>query len=708
MSTTAPTSTPAPNPLLEPSTLDYGLPRFQEIRDEHFLPAFRQAMAAHREQIAAILAQEQPPTWDNTVVEMERSGRALEAVAAVFFNLQGTDSSPALDAIAEEIVPELSAHDDAIYHDAALFERVRQVSVPADEESQRLHEHLLRTFRRHGAQLDDTAKAELSRINARLAVLSEEFGRNLLADTRALAVRVESADQLAGLSQARIDAARDDAARTGTEGYLLHLELPTVQAAQEKLTRKDTRAALYAASQARGEASNAAVVAESVALRARKAAILGYGTHADLVIAEETAGTAAAARKLLTDLAPAASANAAAEYKLISEVAASAEETVDPADWPYWQAQVALQDYAVDAEELSQCFPLDRVLRDGVFAAARRLYGITVTERNDLHGYAPGVQVWEVAEEDGTGIGLLLTDYFARESKRGGAWMSSFCDQSRLLGTKPVVVNVMSITPPTDPDAQPLLSLDEVTTVFHEFGHALHGLLSDVVYPRFSGTNVPRDWVEFPSQINENWALDPAVVRDYARHVETGEAIPQRLLDAVGRARQWGQGFATTEYLGAAIIDLAWHSLSPQRAEEISSRILAAVDAGRAEDARAIIESFEQSALAEAGIDVPEVAPRYRSTYFNHIFAGGYSAGYYSYLWAEVLDADGFEWFRQVGAAGPQATAEAARQAGQRFRELVLSRGASRDYDEAFSQLRGRSRDVAPLLERRGLSGTKA
>lgn len=402
------------------------------------------------------------------------------------------------------------------------------------------------------------------------------------------------------------------------------------------------------------------------------------------MIEEETAGTAEAARKLLFDLAPAAAANAAGEYKLISDIA---DGPVTGADWPYWESRLRARDYALDEETLRQYFPLNQVLRDGVFYAANRLYGITVIPREDLQAYGPDIDVWEVLDADGEGIGLFITDYYGRPSKRGGAWMSSFVEQSHLLGTKPVIINVMGVTKPAD-GSQALLTLDEVTTLFHEFGHALHGLLSDVRYPTFAGTSVPRDYVEFPSQINENWALDATVVRNYARHVETGEVIPDQLLTAIEAAKLFGQGFGTSEYLAAAIIDLAWHSLTPEQADAITD-----------------IADFEQSALREAGLVVDHLKPRYQSTYFNHVFGGGYAAGYYSYLWAEALDADGFGWFTEQGATGPAASVDAARAAGQRFRDLILSRGASRDYNQAFEELRGRAKDVTPLLKRRGLDG---
>ncbi|QPK78746.1 M3 family metallopeptidase [Corynebacterium lizhenjunii] len=683
------------NPLLSPSPLPYQLPPFAEIEVGHFLPAFEEAIARHNAEIAAIVDCPEDPTWANTVEALERSGQDLDRVTTIFGNLSGTDVTEEMEDIGAQLWPRLSAHYDAMYQNAVLYARIKEVTVPEDEESQRLHAQLLRTFARQGADLDAAGKARLSEINQRLSALSEEFGRNLLASTRELAVEFTE-EELEGLPAERIASAAADAAALGREGYVIPLELPTVQAEQSRLARPESRAKLYAASGKRGIDSNAAGLVEAVRLRAERAELLGYASHADYVIAEETAQEAAAARQMLFDLAPAADANAAGEHKLLAEEAELSGQGFSAADWPYWESKVRARDFSLDEAELRKYFPLERVLTGGVFAAAERLYGITVEPRDDLQGYAEGVRVWEVFDAPDSagnreGIGLFITDYFGRPSKRGGAWMSEFVPQSHLLGTKPVIVNVMGITKPAD-GSQPLLSLDELTTVFHEFGHALHGLLSDVRYPTFSGTRVPRDWVEFPSQINENWALDPAVVKDYAFHVETGEVIPDELLDAVSAAAEFGQGFGTSEYLAASIIDLAWHSLTQEQAAPLEATPEA-------------IAEFERQALAAAGLNNELIAPRYRSTYFNHIFAGGYSAGYYSYLWAEVLDADGFTWFQEQSAAGKAASADAARAAGQRFRDLVLSRGASRDFSEAYRQLRGRDKDVAPLLARRGLAG---
>lgn len=656
------------NPLLVESTLPYNLPDFAAISLEHVEPAFEEAVARHAREITEISMQE-APTWENTVEAFERSGADLDRVAAWFFNLQGTDSTEEFDAVADRIVPKLSAHMDSIYQNDQLFTRLKEVEVPQDEESKRLHDILLRRFTRRGAGLDAAGKTRLLEINQRLSQLSEEFGRNLLADTRSLAVSLPEAE-LDGLSEEQKSSYRDG------EGYTIALELPTTQSLQSELTSPTARRALFGASRARGATSNAPLVAESARLRLERARLLGFDTHADYVIAEETAETASAARQLIADLAPAAAANAAAELKLASELAGC---ELDGADWPFYQARRREEELELNEAELRNYFPLEQVLVDGVFYAAELLYGITVTKREDLRGYRDDVAVWEVRdapERGGEGLGLLLTDYAARPSKRGGAWMSSFVDQSRLTGKKAVVVNVMSL-------ASTRLSIDEVTTVFHEFGHALHGLLSDVRYPSLSGTNVPRDWVEFPSQINENYAFAPEIVRNYARHVDTGDVIPEQLLEAVRASRQFGQGFDTSEYLAAAAIDLAWHSIDDS----------AAIPQGTASD----IADFERGVLASYGLDIEGLEPRYRSTWFNHIFAGGYSAGYYSYLWAEALDADGYGLVAEEGIN---------RKTGEKFREAILSRGAASDYAEAYRAFRGRDKDTRPLLARRGLEGT--
>ena len=686
------------NPFAQPSTLPYELPPFDHISEDHFRLAFRDGMAHHEQELDVIATNPEPPTWENTIEALERSGAELRRVSAVFFNLLGTDATEELEAIAADIAPQLAAHTDKLYLNEQLYGRITAITPPDDPESRRLHDHILRQFRRHGAALDAEDKQRLTQLNERLSVLAEQFTHNLREETTRLAVAFER-DELQGLDEGRIASAAEDAQVLGRTGYVIPLGLPTVQEEQAVLELPAARARLYEASLQRGRGANGQVLVEIAQLRAQRAELLGYATHADYVIAEETAATTDAVRTMLFDLSPAAATNARNELKLLVEAAETAGDaeadgagagasavTVTDADRPFWESKVRERDYALDEAELSHYFPLRQVLVDGVFYAAHLLYGITIIPRPDLTGYAADVDVWEVFDEDGTGIGLFLTDYYARPSKRGGAWMSTFVDQSELLGTKPVVVNVLNITKPAD-GSQPLLSLDTVTTLFHEFGHALHGLLSKVRYPSFSGTNVPRDYVEFPSQINENWTVDPTVLRHYARHVDTQEPIPDTLVNAIHASRQFGQGFATSEYLAAAVIDLAWHSLSAAEAQNLT-----------ADD----IDAFEQQALAAAGL---EVTPRYRSTYFAHVFGGGYAAGYYSYLWAEVLDADGFAWFTEQGAAGPDAEAARMRAAGQRFRDVALSRGAADDYAAAFTALRGRDKDITPLLTRRGLRG---
>lgn len=686
------------NPFAQPSTLPHELPPFDHISEDHFRPAFRDGMAHHEQELDAIATNPEPPTWENTIEALERSGAELRRVSAVFFNLLGTDATEELEAIAADIAPQLAAHTDKLYLNEQLYGRITAVTPPDDPESRRLHDHILRQFRRHGAALDAEDKQRLTQLNERLSVLAEQFTHNLREETTRLAVAFER-DELQGLDEGRIASAAEDAQALGKTGYVIPLGLPTVQEEQAALELPASRARLYEASLQRGRGANGQVLVEIAQLRAQRAELLGYATHADYVIAEETAATTDAVRTMLFDLSPAAATNARNELKLLVEAAETAGDaeadgagagasavTVTDADRPFWESKVRERDYALDEAELSHYFPLRQVLVDGVFYAAHLLYGITIIPRPDLTGYTADVDVWEVLDEDGAGIGLFLTDYYARPSKRGGAWMSTFVDQSELLGTKPVVVNVLNITKPAD-GSQPLLSLDTVTTLFHEFGHALHGLLSKVRYPSFSGTNVPRDYVEFPSQINENWAVDPTVLRHYARHVDTQAPIPDTLVHAIHASRQFGQGFATSEYLAAAVIDLAWHSLSAAEAQNLT-----------ADD----IDAFEQQALAAAGL---EVTPRYRSTYFAHVFGGGYAAGYYSYLWAEVLDADGFAWFTEQGAAGPDAEAARMRAAGQRFRDVILSRGAADDYAAAFTALRGRDKDITPLLTRRGLRG---
>lgn len=670
------------NPLLSRSSLPYQLPDFEAIRDEHFLPAVKEALDRHRAEIAAIVENPEPPTWENTLDAWEASGQDLDRVVGVFYNLVGPDGTPERLEIEAEFSPLVSAYSDDIWLNRALYERVAAVVPPTvddglseeeAEENRVLIETILREFRRHGIELDEESQQEIRAINMRLSELMTKFGSNLLADTQRRAIAVDEFTDLSGLSP-------EDQAALRASGFI-PLNLPTVQPILENLTNRGLAKRIHEESISRGVGSgdnagedNREILLEIVELRARRAELLGYSSHAEYIVETETADSVDEVLRFLRDLAPAAQANYEAELKLASELAGY---VVQPWERPRWAAQVCERDYELDTDSVRPYFPLSRV-RDGAFAVAREMYGLELKARPDLKGYAPGVDVWEVFDlETDEGIGLFLTDYYDRPTKRGGAWMSEFVGQSTLLGRKPVIVNVMAISPTSD-GSDPLLTLDQVTTLFHEFGHALHGLLSNVRYPRLAGTNVPRDFVEFPSQINENWAFLPSVVTRYARHCETGDMIPAALVEKIGRAAKAGQGFSTAEYLAACVIDMAWHTLTAEQARELRAQGVG------------IVKQFESEALRKAGLDIE---PRYSSTYFNHIFAGGYSAGYWSYLWAEALDADGFETLRK----GPAQ--------GMRFRKLILSRGATIDYGKAFEEFTGHTRSVKALLQRRGLSG---
>ncbi|MCG7258790.1 MULTISPECIES: M3 family metallopeptidase [unclassified Corynebacterium] len=690
------------------SELPYELPDFAAIDLAELVPAFRTALVDHAAQIAAIANNPETPTWENTAEAWEESGQMLQRVLAIVFNYTGANATDQVREIEATISPELARHFSEIWLNRKLWKRICALpEQPEGSEEEALLRELKKSFIRGGAELDDAQRESLRDIDAQLAELTTAFGAQLQTATEDAAVLLNDEAEVAGLSTADKEYFAKAAAERGEEGWLIRLGLPSIQPVLELLENPAARAKVHEASLNRGAGSNEATLLQIVRLRAQRAELLGFANHAEFVAAAETAGSLSAVEELLNQVTPAAVANAHGEYKrALDKMAVSgAGDTagLSGADWPYWDAKLRAEELDVDEAELKKYFPLEQVMVDGAFFAAKRLYGIDVRERTDLVGYAPGVRVWEVTEgeESPVGIGLLLTDMYARPTKRGGAWMNSFVEQSNLLGKAPVVVNVMNIAEPAEGE-QALLTLDEVQTVFHEFGHALHGLLSDVRYPTLSGTNVPRDFVEFPSQINENWALEPAVLRNYARHVETGEVISGEFVDAIRAQAKWGQGLATTEFLAACWLDLAWHKLSAAEAEK-----LAATD-----DAAAQVESFEAEALERAGVGVNgALAPRYRSAYFNHIFAGGYSADYWSYLWAEVLDADGFQAFVDTGAAvgeSNDATADLdeddVRFAGERFRRIILSRGASIDFEDAFWMFRGQQRSVQPLLDRRGLS----
>ncbi|WP_448614162.1 M3 family metallopeptidase [Modestobacter sp. URMC 112] len=690
MSTADPAAAPVPaslspsNPLATRSELPYELPPFADITLEHCREALLVGMAEERAEVAALVADPAEPTFENTVVVLERSGELLGRAGRVFYNLASSNSSDRLREIEREIAPLAAAHSDALRLDPALFARIDAVHAARhdaglDAESVRLVERYHLDFVLAGAGLDEAGREQLRQLNQRLSELSTTFGQNLHLATEAAAVLVTDPAELDGLSDAEVQAAAGAATERGSAGgYLLPLVLPSGQPVLAKLTNRALRSRVHEASVTRassGEHDNGPVAAEIAHLRAVRARLLGHATHADLIAADQTARTSAAVDELLATLVPPAVANARKEAEVLTELAAADGVELAAEDWAFYSERVRAERYAVDRAALRPWFELDRVLVDGVFRAAELLYGFTFSPRPDLTGYHPDVRVWEVFGADGQPVGLYLGDYVAREGKRGGAWMNSFVTQSGLLGTRPVVVNNLNVTRAA-PGRPTLLTLDEVTTLFHEFGHALHGLSSAVTYPRFSGTSVPRDFVEFPSQVNEMWALWPEVLSGYARHVETGEPLPEDVVAAIEAASLWGEGFATLEYLAATLLDQAWHRIDPDTVVP---------------DAQA----FEAQALAGAGVASDLVPPRYRTTYFQHVFSGGYSAGYYSYIWSEVLDADTVEWFRENGGL--------TRANGDVFRERLLSRGGAVDPLGAFRAVRGRDADTGPLLRRRGL-----
>ncbi len=669
------------NPFAEPSTLPFGLPPFSAIDERHYLPAFEAGMAGHRAEIEAIATDPRTPTWENTLDALEASGRLLGRVSAVFFNLISSCSTPGLERVEATVAPLLAAHHDAIHLDPRLWARISALrdDDAADAEQRRLLWRYRLDFERAGAGLDDAGQQRLREINTELSSSRTAFRSRLLADTAARAVHVQTEAELAGLTADAVSAAAAAAAERGLPGYLLTLSLPTHQPALAVLTDRGVRERLYRASAARGLEGGhetRSVLSRIAELRAERAALFGYPHHAGYVTADQTAGSLEAVEELLDRLIGPATGNALAEEQELAAAMAAdgVPGPLQPWDWAYYAARVEAGRHRVDPAAVRDYFELERVA-EAVMWAAGQLYGLTFTRRTELPGYLPDVQVYEVGR-DGSPIGLVLTDWYARAGKKGGAWMSTFVDQSHLLSQQTVAVLNLNVARPSQ--GPTLMTVDEVNTAFHEFGHVLHALLSDVTYPRFSGTNVPRDFVEFPSQLNEMWARDPQVLARYARHHATGRPLPTELATALDESRSSGEGFATMSYLAATVLDLAWHRLPA------GSRVPPDQ-----------VEAFEAAALAEAGLASDTVPPRYRSSYFSHVFADGYSAGYYSYIWSEVLDADLVDWFAAQGGL--------SRPNGDLVAERLLSRGGSVDPMAAFASVRGRGPDVLPLLRRRRL-----
>ncbi|QYF75063.1 M3 family metallopeptidase [Cryobacterium sp. PAMC25264] len=676
------------NPFLAPSTLPYQLPPFAEIRDEHYRPAFDAGMAEQLAEVAAITQDPADPTIENTLVALERSGQVLTRVATVFFSLSSSDSTDFGTVLEEELAPLLAAHTDAIRLDQALYARIanlheRKDALGLDPETAYLLERYHTEYTLAGAGLSDADKDTLRELNMRLSTLTTRFEKNLLADTNDLAVVIDDVAELDGLGDGEISAAAEAARERGLTGkYVITLVLPTSHPYLASLSNRAVRERLLTASRSRGirggEHDNRDLVLEITRLRAQRARLLGFASHAAYVTADETAKSPEAVADMLGRLAPAAARNAQTEQRALQAAVRESGADFDLAawDWAFYTEKVRQATFNVDTSAMRPYFELERVLRDGVFYAATRLYGVTFTERPDLTAWNQEARVFEVADEDGGPVGLYIADFYTRDSKRGGAWMNSLISQSSLLGTPSIVTNNLNVSKPAA-GSPTLLSFDEVNTLFHEFGHALHGLFARVTYPRFAGTNVYRDFVEFPSQVNEMWMLWPEVLENYARHYRTGEAMPQELVDRIRESTTFNEGFSTSEYLAAALLDQAWHRIS-------------------ADDAVMDVAAFEAAALTAVGLDNPAVPTRYSSTYFAHTFSGGYDACYYSYIWSEVLDADTVAWFTENGGL--------TRANGDRFRARLLGVGGSGDPLAAYRDFRGRDAHIQPLLDRRGLN----
>lgn len=672
------------NPLLSDSTLPYNLPDFARLKDEHYLPAVKQGIAEARASYEGIAQATDPATFDSVVAVLDQPSRVLQRAVTVFFNQVSSDGTQPLLDIESEITELLTELENELHLNPAIFTRLDAVyrerhSSGLTPEQVRLTERFHQEFVLGGAALNDEDRATLADLNLEIAAAQTEFSQQVTRDINNAAVLITDEGELDGLSAGQIASAKRAAEEAGhSDGWLLTLILPTMQPLLESLNNRDVREQFFNASIERGDATWQ-MAAQIAALRARKAALLGFDDFASLAVADRTAGTAAAVDDLFAKTTAPAMANADREAdKIRARASLDGIDDLQPWDWTFYSSKVQAEEFAVDTAEIRPYFQLDRVLEDGVFYAAERVYGITFKRREDLVAYHPEARVWEVFDADGSGLGLFVGDFFTRDTKRGGAWMNNLVDQARSEGTKPVVVNNLNISAPADGE-QAFVSLDEARTMFHEFGHALHGLFSDIEYQSVSGLSVERDIVEYPSQVNEMWMLHPEILPNYARHAETDEVVPQELIDKVNASQQWGEGFGIVEYLRAASLDWAWHRLPATRdAEPIEDPV-----------------SFEEASLEDAGLLHPLVESRYRTSYLNHTFSGGYAAGYYSYLWAEVFDADTVTWYNENGGL--------RRENGDAFREHVLSKGASVEIPDAFEAMTGRRAQYEPLLKRRGL-----
>jgi peptidyl-dipeptidase Dcp len=686
----SPERLPASNPFAAASTLLYQAPPFDKIKDGDYQPAIEEGMRQQLAEIDAIASDSSAPTFANTIEAMERTGVLLTRAAKVFFNLAQSNTNDAMQKIRADVAPKLAAHQDAIYLNAKLFGRVKTLyeqrdALKLDPEAKFLLERYYKNFVRAGALLSQDDQATLRKLNQEEASLSTSFSDKVLADTNAAAIVVEDKAQLDGLSESDLAAAAQAAKEKGLEGkWVLTLQNTTQQPPLSSLKNRALRQRLLEASVERcnhgGPNDTKAIVKRLAELRAQRAKLLGFPTAAAYILDDQVAKTPQNAEKLMTDMVPAAAAKARAEAARMQKLidAQKGGFTLTAADWSFYGEKVRKAEYDLEEAEVRPYFDLERVIHDGVFFAANKLYGITFKERKDLPGYQPDVRVWEVFDQDGKSLALFYGDYFSRPNKSGGAWCDSFVDQSDLMGTRPVVVNVLNFTKPA-PGQPALLSFDDVRSIFHEFGHALHAMFSNIRYPTLG--NVPRDFVECPSQFNEHWSLEPAVFANFAKHSKTGKPMPATLVEKIKKSRTFNQGYATTEYLASALLDMAWHGLSADAPQQD-------------------VNAFESAALERYHVALAQVPPRYHTTYFAHIWGGGYAAGYYAYLWSAVLDNDAYAWFKDHGGM--------TRANGQRFREMVLSRPGTQDIATMYRAFRGRDPSVEPLLEDRGLKAPKA
>jgi len=677
----------ASNPLMHASTLPFQAPDFKKINNSDFEPAFEEGLKEHLSEIDKIANNPEAPTFENTLVAMEKSGQLLRRVNGVFSMLSGANTDSVLQKLSEEIAPKLAAQQDAVFLNQKLYEKIKTLvqkknELKLDKESARLLEYYNIQFIRAGANLSDDNKTKLKKLNEEEAGLGAKYTNLLLAAAKAGGLVVSNKDALKGLSDGAINSAAQAATAAGDKGkWLISLQNTTQQPPLQSLENRDTRHQLFEASTNRAEKGDKndtrATILRLAEIRAEKASLLGFKNFAAWNLQDQMAKTPEAVQSFLKQLIPAATAKARKEAVDLQVVIDKEKGgfQLQPWDWNYYAEKVRKARYDLDENQVKPYFELFNVLENGVFFAANQLYGLTFKQRKDIPVYQDDMRVYTVYDKDGSELGLFYCDYFKRDNKSGGAWMSNVVDQSKLLGTKPVIYNVCNFTKPA-PGEPALISYDDVSTMFHEFGHGLHGLFASQTYPSLSGTSVARDFVELPSQFNEHWALEPKVFSHYAVHYKTKAAMPQVLVDKIKKSQEFNQGYAFTEILAAANLDMEWHTIPA------GTKIKSADD-------------FEATALKNTHLDLPQVPPRYRSSYFLHIWGNGYAAGYYAYSWAEMLDDDAFTWFKENGG---MTLAN-----GQRFRDMILSRGNTEDYNKMFFNFRGRKPDIKPMLIDRGL-----